>query len=143
MSSVQRSLGFYVPITSEPNEPRRPEVNLGPDVVGERWGKGSSFEFSAPSLVIPNHDEGLRIIKRQAGEPLPKRKEWLDVECEIERDEKTITVGDVSIISLVPTDIYWTTKFLEPKLFFDQEPRMRIYDYLFWKVSTDNPGSDQ
>lgn len=146
MGSLQRSLRQYVPVTAKPNIKPDKRVVLGPDEIGLLWGKGSSFDFSHGTIRVGGKD-GFAIKLKDNKEKI-KRRQIIDVEVQVERDERAHVhdnripgglpgeAAKITLRALVPTDIQWTTKITLPRSYFGQatEPTRR-YDYLFDKAS--------
>lgn len=131
--------GYYVPVTSFPNEPidrtRWPDV----DTVGLDWGAGSAFDYSA-RLRFNEDQSGLTLNLKEGG-TLPKKRIVLEAECKVEEDE--VTIGPfLQSEAATETDIYavakriaWHVSTQLPKVTFSQgRPPTRTYDYLLEEV---------
>lgn len=141
MGNLQRALSFYVPFSVRANTPtgKKQVVLQSPD-IGTRWGKPSSFEFSAQERPPRG---GTSIDIRETGEPT-HRTNIFDVDCEIQREEKTfLGPGGESedVTALVPTDIYWTKKINLNRTFTGRQ-LTRVYEYTLSKVTAPGTGAE-
>lgn len=142
MTNLQRSLTRYIPVTAHPNEPAINKTGFPPDVVGLRWGKPSSFEFSHGTIRFGG-DDGWGVRVTGGSNEKVKRRKIIDVEVEVQRDEMTYfedhripghLPGEQSkdtFWALVPSDVFWTMSITLPRTYFGEatEPKRR-YEYV-------------
>lgn len=144
--NLERVLTHYVPVTAKPNKPPERQPINDPGEIGMVWGKGSSFDFSH-GTIREGGDTGW-FIKLKDSNQVEQRTEIIDVEVEVDRDERE-WVDDqripghlpgeqakITIRALVPKSITWTTKITVPRTYLGQakEPE-RTYDYFLDKAS--------
>lgn len=134
------SFGYYVPVTSFPNEPIDTSIFTSETSIGLKWGQGSAFEYSA-KLRYNDDLSGLQLVLANNDAPLPKRRVMLEASCKVEQSDLTIGPylhGENEIatdILKVADRVSWLVKTQLPKTYIGQsQPPTRTYDYAFDEI---------